>query len=427
MHEEQPIWNPITCDVCERIYETVITLADGTHICENCFDEAHYHICGDCGCIIDPGDEYHDPNGDPLCDDCYHDHYGECASCGRIRHQDNLIYYEQTGEFYCTNCTTICDSCGEYIPDEHIERDDNNIYLCRSCLNDEYYICENCRNFVHSDNTHERNGCIYCGDCYDDISTIYSGIHNYGYMPTLHFYGNPAYRKYGVELEIDDPDGNDGNGEVCESVMRFADGEKLYYLKSDGSLSDNGFELVTHPCSLFYHLTEFPWKSITDNAKAHGFMSHSALTCGLHIHTNRDQSLKSSEDDFIRNLVFLSEKYRRELIILSRRKSSQLRWCESYDNDNLDPKNDEYKSDLKMKNGHYRTINITRDTIEFRLPRGSLNLNTIFATLELYDSMLRIADDMSIDDLIGSTWEQIKPLLIENTKYLSDYMTKRGL
>lgn len=108
-------------------------------------------------------------------------------------------------------------------------------------------------------------------------------IHNYDYRPETIFYGDgPRY--FGVELEIDK------GGEIgsnAEQILAVGNREHdFYYCKHDGSL-DDGFEIVSHPATAEYHLTQLPWKAVMAEAVSLGYRSHQACTCGLHIHISR--------------------------------------------------------------------------------------------------------------------------------------------
>ena len=55
--------------------------------------------------------------------------------------------------------------------------------------------------------------------------------------------------------------------------------------------------------------------------------------------------------------------------------------------------------------GRYTAVNLTNtDTVEFRLFRGTLKLNTILATLQLLDRICDVALHLSDDDLKDLSW-----------------------
>ena len=64
--------------------------------------------------------------------------------------------------------------------------------------------------------------------------------------------------------------------------------------------------------------------------------------------------------------------------------------------------------DHAKKGGHggrYTCVNLQNtDTIEFRIFRGTLKLNTLFATLQLVDRICDVAISLSDDDLKAMSW-----------------------
>ena len=109
-------------------------------------------------------------------------------------------------------------------------------------------------------------------------------IHEYSYKPEPIFYGD-GNRYFGIELEID---GAGKDDDYAEELLDIANAHAdLLYIKTDGSL-DDGMELVSHPCTMDYHINEFPWEDIMHSAVHQGYRSHQTSTCGLHLHVNRN-------------------------------------------------------------------------------------------------------------------------------------------
>ena len=82
------------------------------------------------------------------------------------------------------------------------------------------------------------------------------------------------------------------------------------YCKHDGSL-DDGFEIVTHPMSLEYHINEMPWCEVLGKAQQLGYRSHQANTCGLHVHVSRKAFGETEvlQDAAIARVLFFIEKH----------------------------------------------------------------------------------------------------------------------
>jgi len=84
----------------------------------------------------------------------------------------------------------------------------------------------------------------YCSDCLPD-----EHVHDYSYKPSARFYGGAGVIHYGIELEVStDKDNADA---VLDALG--GDNESHVYLKEDCSISDDGFEIVTHPHTLAAH------------------------------------------------------------------------------------------------------------------------------------------------------------------------------
>ena len=178
----------------------------------------------------------------------------------------------------CERCANeeavICSHCGE-----RIYRDDNagdeNTPLCQHCYDRWYQSCSCCGRILHEDNVYYRSGdddeplCLTCYNREQDHRTI----QDYYYKPEPLFRGDgPRY--FGVELEIDEA-GEDNDS--ARRIMEIANSNGLenLYCKHDGSL-DDGFEMVTHPMTLEYHMKEMPWAKILQEAIRLGYTSHQA-------------------------------------------------------------------------------------------------------------------------------------------------------
>ena len=308
----------------------------------------------------------------------------------------------------CERCaeeeTILCSRCGE-----RIYRDDNagdeNMPLCQHCYEDHYYSCDCCgRTILQSDayydSDDDNDEYPLCYSCYNSRR---KAICDYYYKPEPLFRGDgPRY--FGVELEID---GAGEDGESASEIMEIANSNGLenLYCKHDGSL-DDGFEMVTHPMTLDYHMREMPWKDILESAVQMGYTSHQAGTCGLHVHVNRNAfgETEREQDAVIARILFFFEKNWDELLKFSRRTQSQLNhWAARYGYKDQ-PK--ELLDHAKKGNaGRYTSVNLTNtDTIEFRIFRGTLKYNTLIATLQLLDRICDVALFLSDDQIKEMSW-----------------------
>lgn len=183
-----------------------------------------------------------------------------------------------------------------------------------------------------------------------------------------------------------------------------ADAENLY-IKTDGSL-DDGLELVTHPMTLTYHLNEMPWAEILRKAQSMGYLSHAAGTCGLHVHISRLAfgCTYEQQEAAIARLLYFVEKFWAELLRFSRRTQSQMnRWAARY---GIRLTLSEQMSHAKNScAGRYTAVNLTNsDTVEIRIFRGTLKLNTLKATLQMVNHLVEVAVAMSDTTVQELSW-----------------------
>lgn len=349
-------------------------------------------------------------------------HY--CSHCHNKIDPKHVIQCQ--GELLCPDCadelTVVCDCCGALEFLDNCECDERRT-LCRYCMEHYYHRCTSCnRLFRNSDITFDTNDNPYCGDCFEK-KNLRTAIHEFDYRPKPIFYGE-GNRFLGVELEID------GNGTDTHYANLFLStgnrNAEHIYIKKDGSL-DCGMELVTHPMTLDYHMNHMPWAELLKEVLAIGYRSHQAGTCGLHVHVSRSafgDTLQQQEESIARLLYFV-EKFWSEMLLFSRRTERQMkRWASRYGLclspfAILDHAKD---SDI----GRYAAVNLTNQTtIEIRLFRGSLKLNTVLATLQMVNAMCDVAVFLSDDYVKNMSWHDFLNRITEPE--LIQYLKERNL
>ena len=299
-----------------------------------------------------------------------------------------------------------CRCCGQTIhPRDNAGTGD--LPLCLTCLEDRYTVCSRCGALIPN-----HQACYlpsgddedepYCPDCYLTVAGQ-KPIHDYYYRPSPCFWGDgPFY--FGVELEIDEAGEDSDNARRLLAIAN--QGQPRLYCKHDGSL-DDGFELVTHPMSLSYHRTEMPWEALLREAVRMGYLSHQSGTCGLHIHVSREAfgDTYAHQEAAIARVLYFFEKHWEELLKFSRRTPAQLnRWAARYGYQEQPKDILEHAKDDRHAS-RYTCVNLTNaDTIEFRIFRGTLRVNTILATLQLLDRICDVALALSDDVLKEMSW-----------------------
>ena len=347
-----------------------------------------------------------------------------CECCGCVIDDDD--YTEWNGQIICSDClenhTTTCKCCGERIWDEDVYGD-NDITLCSHCYHHSYTRCSCCDALLHEDDAYYLDGETYCRDCYEDEREESNLIHEYSYKPNPIFYGE-GNRYFGIELEID---GAGRDDDFAEELLDIANAHAdLLYIKTDGSL-DDGMELVSHPCTMDYHINSFPWEDIMHRAVHQGYRSHQTSTCGLHLHVNRNAFSDSQEgqDEVISRILYFVEHHWNELLKFSRRSEYAMnRWAARYGYEHT-PKAIMDKA-KKGGNGRYAAVNLCNyHTVEFRLFRGTLKYNTFIATIQLVNRICDVAMYNTDDSIAKLSWSDFVADITEPE--LVQYLKERQL
>lgn len=319
--------------------------------------------------------------------------------------------HEFDGRKLCPQClkeeTTVCSVCGECIwLDDNAGTEETP--LCHRCHDRYYSNCDRCGALLRREDAYyapddEDEDYPMCWDCYTRMERA-NAIQDYYYKPAFSFYGTGP-RFLGVELEVD------GAGESARNAWELLSianqgGEKRLFCKHDGSL-DDGFELVTHPMSLDYHQKEMPWPQILRKAAEMGYTSHQAGTCGLHVHVSRAAfgNTETEQDAVIARILYFFEKNWEELLKFSRRTQRQLdRWAARYGYQDR-PWDILEHAKKGCHAGRYTCVNLqNRDTIEFRIFRGTLRYRTLLATLQMVNRICDVALFLSDDEIKAMSW-----------------------
>lgn len=343
-------------------------------------------------------------DGKTYCLVCYDSVEGECSYCGCVINVRDSINMD--GDLYCEDCVILCDYCDCPSLAEFSHKVGECTY-CYRCFIRHVSECISCHETFLDEHLSEDGYCINCRD-----NKI---IQEYSYKPDPKFFGEgPLF--LGVELEIDQGDYPEKTAQAMEDTA-----SGLLYFKEDSSL-DSGFEIVSHPMSLEYHIKEAPWDKVLEIAKSSNYTSHNAGTCGLHVHVSRE----AFSDLDIMNLLMFTELQWEFLKIFSRRDASRLsRWADRYGLSGVETGEELL---TKAKNsGRYRAINLSNFyTIEFRMFRGTLNPVTFKATLQLVHEMCKFVIGKSLEDVRNTSWNDFVAS-IKRYPELDEYLKIRKL
>ncbi|PWA05271.1 hypothetical protein DCC39_18235 [Pueribacillus theae] len=391
----------IKCVNCEKIViggEYLIT-HDGDMVCYDCEYDGVVQYCECCDELFFDDELNHVGNDETVCDSCMNEYYTECDNCNHIGHDEDM-HFDRNGECLCDNCR------------------------------EDYIQCYACEVFVHVENSiyNDAHGDWYCYDCAPS-----SIIHDYNYSPALQFFGNAEGKDYyGVELEVDLGDDYNNHEDVASSLEGWTSGE--LYFKEDGSLND-GFEIISQPCSFEHHMNNINWKGMLNDLRNEGYRSHDVGTCGIHVHISRKGFGQTfdEQDLNIMKLLFIVERHWDKMVAFSRRTERQLdSWAKSYVADSGMSREVICERELLETAkcaGRYYAINLNnRSTVEFRLFRGTLNINTFKATIQFVKALRDLVIDYSIEELQTMSWNGVARYL-ERQGYeeLNRYLKQRGI
>ena len=350
-----------------------------------------------------------------------------CSVCGAIGTEDSLYSFD--GRLYCEDCldeeTIVCENCQERVRrnDAFVE---DGFALCNHCYDNYYSHCDGCGRLIHNDDAYyeDDSDFAYCRECYEMRKK--RPIKSYNYKPEPIFYGSGDLF-FGVELEIDKGGEEHENAETLLNIAK-KDGERIY-CKHDGSITD-GFEIVSHPMSLEYHMKNMNWKELFSKAIELNYRSHNTSTCGLHIHCSRAAFGNTFEEQekVVGRMVFFVERHWNELVRFSRRTLETLgRWASRYAT--ISPTTEEtYEKAKGRYMGRYMAVNLENsDTVEIRLFRGTLRYETFIAALQLVGEICDCAINMTDREMEEMSWLDFVQRISEDKAELINYLKLKKL
>ena len=351
------------------------------------------------------------------CADCIEELFVKCDRCGRYEKKEDIQTVDGN-KHWCHRCVEnyagTCDDCGKLVSHRTCTDDGNNV--CQTCLEANYFQCSDCGNWYPEADRQDDDENV-CENCQDRREN--NVIQDYSYRPNPIFYNENGKinsgsseisrnRFFGVELEIEFP--RDNPGRLCKQITNIEGIKNHAYWKHDGSLGCGGAEFVTHPHNMSAH--KLLWEPMTAKAIALHGKSHQTRTCGLHVHVNRESLGGNSEErsDTVANAMIIVNENWADIVKFSRRRESELNdWSanpiDRMDNDNYADNRDDtgkvkksaVKSYCSNTGNRYQAINVqNRNTIEFRIFKGTLKASTVLASIQFVDIICELskgADD----------------------------------
>ena len=433
------------CAECGEYHnsDNMTETATGDFYCEDCKKQVLTQ-CDECG-DWHLSDDMTEVDNITYCESCLDENTYTCEHCDTRHHESDMVWFSEGRNegMYCDDCIDFvapqCNRCGtRYAWADCVETFDGDL-ICNDCYCDYYATCDDCGDIRDTDSMFFTDEAAYCEHCYTHNGHDDSIIRGYGEAPTLRFHDTDEDEDtstiyMGVELEID------GGGKDHNNAKRIEDcfNEDHVYFNSDGSLN-NGFEIISHPFTYDYYRNEGLIDMYTDamkEAKAMHYRSHDTTTCGLHIHVGRAGLgvTQEEQDATLGKLWYLTDKFWPELVKFSRRTLDNLnRWAAPLDVENADIEKDTPETIGKKvtesgKNDRYHAINVQNSaTIEFRLFRGTLNIDTFTATIELVHGLVTFARGATMDACKAITFRDFISTVSKRNEYkeLENYTNNR--
>ena len=373
-----------------------------------------------------------------------------CSECDGTIAKDTDTYSVVNDEVLCENCTGSCSWCGdEYnrpVCESHYSAGSD---LCENCA-DNSFTCDRCSGLSHMDEYNNVDDdysycdscamryCGYCGDCSmyhfeedrDSYDCDFGGsgsshlVNNYSYKPSPIFFGTTSDRLFmGLELEVDKASSREDFHAGAEWVQeKFGD---LVYMKTDGSLSSYGLEIVTHPMTLDY-AQSLDWDM--SGLISRGFRSWDSGNCGIHIHVSKN-AFTSRTHMYAFALLIMRNRALSEYIA-GRKGSSYAQFSPEMRQQIAGLLKGKYK---EWQIERYNAVNMKNEhTIEVRIFRGSLKAERILADLEYVHACVKYSQGLksgSINSEYLSTPALIQWIRANRETYpnLVSYINKSSL
>lgn len=364
-----------------------------------------------------------------------------CAICNRLCDESRMRVVNCC--WVCDACVVPrCDECGrETIVPFTITLDDGNIVsVCEHCLSS-YGYCAVCNRYFRKtqkdnvcDDCREQGFrvCQQCGaifQAYNGIEDVCDecmypkAIRNYSFDPSWSYLGGREIQfdgnlRFGVELEVDDGH----HPYACANMLKKI--SPYIYCKHDSSLSpEAGFEIISYPATLDFHLHQMNWETICRAAKVlYGYRSHNTRTCGLHVHVGLENVGRTTDA----KIVALTDAIFPFMETIARRGANYYAQKVDAGICSTDSPHDAIAKarELGGRDHHLAVSTCGKaHTVEFRLFKGTLNPDTIKATLVFVDCVVRYADTHTMQECVSANYKDV--IALSDEPVFVNYVARR--
>ncbi len=390
----------VTCSVCGDRYHNDSPVL--THLIAR--DGQMYHVCGK-----------------PTC----RERIASCPTCGANALSDRIFRCHRCNERLCDRC--YHDHMDAHYSDDGDDYDDSEDRTYCPCCDRTTFISHNWPNTKHVTRFLTEDGVKNSRD------TSIAGM----------FFA-------GIELETEGTEDGGCMYRASRDVKKILESHPdapVMYMKTDASLLNDGCELVTLPATLKYHQDTMPWEDVLNAMRRHDCQSHRGGHCGYHIHINKTYFGSGGEQTWnMIKLVALFAKFDNELWLLSRRIDDG--FCRRPPRDfitHVDRIKDITTQQFDTRrgvssstesvvwrstvgNGKYSAVNVSGErTVEIRLWRGTLNIETLLGTLELTKILIDMAKQYTMAQILGFSWDFVVDKARSENGNAIKYMERRGV
>ena len=318
-------------------------------------------------------------------------------------------HMEYTGETHDVRDDTWCDACFQ---EDAVFVEDRNEYWSRG---DAYWSDNHDAYYSYDRDSDE--------DDEDEDDSDPSALMDYSTNVLDHLNRDTSFTPtpysdllMGIELEIGV--GDDSYKRDAVSKIRSALGEDYVVCKYDGSLPDDGLEIVTAPRRLAHHIKQF-----RDWVVPQGFRAWDAKRCGMHIHIDSRGFSKLTLGKFF---MFINAEANADFVrqIAGRhpnRDNQAREYCAAEHQDILTNPSKALKGKSDQRYRMINTNNLTSsecnrlglkdtynrrgyDTIELRIFRASLKKERLLAQIEWTHAVVMFCRTASWRDLNGEAF-----------------------
>ncbi len=406
----------VHCEQCGDLTERDDAITDyaGNEYCPDCADN-YLYTCEQCGELV---------HTDDAVTVSYRCRVSYWCRVGCIRSEQHDTYCPYCASEHLTTC--VC--CNEYAHIDNVTFDRNGEPYCEDCANEHLRCCDECGEYFHCDDGeyNDDTGEWYCNDCTDNYN---GGLSYHATHARRFYGGADNARYFGVEVEHDNGDAlRDCVVDLRRALDDFAELKHDGSLNRGYEIATMPASLEYHQSSDWMTRVQaiankHGFRSHdTSTCGLHVHVSRLGLGCTWE---ERDYTIAKMillvYRFYYSHLIPFS---RRNGDRASQWASDTGVWYDYQSDDSRDQHTYKAKKHIRG-NGRYVALNCRPDyTVEFRIFRGSLIPATILASIELCDAISEYALTHTAPECCAATWDDI--ITVKEYKALPAYNDLRA-